>query len=66
MYREYLHEFLMEGDLFHGTNIWLTNLPDCKDVFFAHNQSQEDNFLVLDQDDFYAFGNGDIADEWEK
>ena len=49
-FRRYLGPFLKEGHLWNGTNIWLSNLPAIEEVYFAHNQSSENNFIVLDED----------------
>lgn len=35
-------------------------------VIFAHNQQDQAALTVLDDDQFYSFGNGDVGDEWEK
>lgn len=65
-FKEYLQMFLEEGEKFNGTNIWLSNIPEYNQVVFAHNQEPGENFTVLDEDDFYAFGTGDAKDSWEK
>lgn len=69
-YKNYLETFINEGEKFNGTNLWLSNLiqSDQKGemVFFAHNQRNNTNYGVLDQEKFYAFGNGEADEEWEK
>lgn len=35
-------------------------------VIFAHNQQDRAAMIVLEGDQFYSFGNGDVEDEWEK
>ena len=65
-FRDYLEGFLTQGSSFNGTNIWLSNLSKYDEFVFAHNQDEKGNFIVLDQDEFYAFGTGDVAQEWEK
>ncbi len=43
-YKEYLDHFLKEGSKYNGTNIWLANLHSSQDVYFAHNQTEKNNF----------------------